>query len=207
MVLDKGTPMTAKVAIAGFVIAVNRDCLQRMVHIKLDRAWTYSLFKRMGSVQRKPTTSESKITCWLQNTKERSTSHSSSNGGDSSCTNTELGSDSWDRVLVCPITIIDYGQKGNEKRGDGGTEWKTTNFSCFVWKPWEWLSSYLQLVCKGKTNCYHHNQPTHQGQAICSYHTSLSSGWKCTRTQHMCKRITENNGSMKCSVLQGTFDQ
>jgi len=66
MVLDKGTPMTAKVAIAGFVIAVNRDCHSENGaggHIKLDRAWTYSLFKRMGSVQRKPTTSESKITC------------------------------------------------------------------------------------------------------------------------------------------------
>lgn len=95
-------------AIAGFVIAVNRDYLsENGGHIKLDRAWAYLLFKRMGSVQCKPTTSKS--------TKERislSTSHSSSNGGDSSCTNTELGSD---RVQVCLITIIDYGQKGSEK--------------------------------------------------------------------------------------------
>ena len=66
MVRSKGTPITAKVAIAaakGFVTAVNKDYLsENGGHIKLDRAWAYSLFKRMGFVQCKPTTSKSKIT-------------------------------------------------------------------------------------------------------------------------------------------------
>jgi len=65
VVCGKRTSITAKVAIAaatGFVAAVNKSYLsENSGHIKLDRAWAYSLFKRMGFVQRKPTTSKGKI--------------------------------------------------------------------------------------------------------------------------------------------------
>ena len=60
-----GGPVTAGIAIAaarGLVLAENRNKLfEYGGHIKLNRSWAYSLFGRMGLVQRKPTTSKSRV--------------------------------------------------------------------------------------------------------------------------------------------------
>ena len=60
-----GGPVIVGIAIAaarGLVLAENRNKLfEYGGHIKLDRLWAYSLFGRMGLVQRKPTTSKSKV--------------------------------------------------------------------------------------------------------------------------------------------------
>ena len=60
-----GGPVTAGIAIAaarGLVLAENRNKLfEHDGHIKLDRSWAYSMFGRMGLVQRKPITSKSKV--------------------------------------------------------------------------------------------------------------------------------------------------
>ena len=60
-----GGAVTAGIAIAaarGLVLAENRNKLfEYGDHIKLDRSWAYALFSRMGFVQRKPTTSKSRV--------------------------------------------------------------------------------------------------------------------------------------------------
>ena len=60
-----GGPVTAGIAIAaarGLALAENRNKLfEYGGHIKLDRLWAYSLIGRMGLVQRKPTTSKSRV--------------------------------------------------------------------------------------------------------------------------------------------------
>ena len=57
--------MTAGIAIAaarGLLLAKNKNKLfEYRSHIKLNRPWVYTLFSRMGFVQRKPTTSKSKM--------------------------------------------------------------------------------------------------------------------------------------------------
>jgi len=57
--------VTAGIAIAaarGLLLAENRHRLfVHGGHIKLNRHWAYSLFKRMGFVQRKSTTAKSKF--------------------------------------------------------------------------------------------------------------------------------------------------
>ena len=59
-----GGPLTARIAIAaarGLLLADNRNKLVEYGgHIELNRHWAYSLYKRMGFVQRKPTTSKGK---------------------------------------------------------------------------------------------------------------------------------------------------
>lgn len=59
-----GGPLTARIAIAaarGLILADNRNKLVEYGgHIELNRHWAYSLYKRMGFVQRKPTTSKGK---------------------------------------------------------------------------------------------------------------------------------------------------
>jgi len=63
-VQSSGGPVTARIAMAaakGLLLARNRHTLAEYGgHIKLNRAWAYSLFKRMNFVPRKPTTSKSK---------------------------------------------------------------------------------------------------------------------------------------------------
>lgn len=57
--------MTADIAIAaarGLIMVENRNKLfEYGGHIKLNRSWAYALFGRMGLVQRKPTTSKSRM--------------------------------------------------------------------------------------------------------------------------------------------------
>ena len=57
--------MTAGIAIAaarGLILAENKNKLfEYGGHIKFNRSWAYGLFGRMGLVQRKPTTSKSRI--------------------------------------------------------------------------------------------------------------------------------------------------
>ena len=59
-----GGPLTARIAIAaarGLLLADNPNKLVKNGgHIELNRHWAYSLYKRMGFVQRKPTTSKGK---------------------------------------------------------------------------------------------------------------------------------------------------
>jgi len=61
---SNGGPVTARIAIAaarGLLHAENQHKLVKYGgHIKLNRHWAYSLFKRMNFVPRKPTTSKSK---------------------------------------------------------------------------------------------------------------------------------------------------
>ena len=60
-----GGAVTAGIAIAaarGLIMVENRNKLfEYGGHIKLNRSWAYSLFGRMGLVQRKPTTSKSRM--------------------------------------------------------------------------------------------------------------------------------------------------
>ena len=60
-----GGPVTAGIAIAaarGLLLVENKSKLfEYGGHIKLNRSWAYALFNRMGMIQRKPTTSKSKM--------------------------------------------------------------------------------------------------------------------------------------------------
>ena len=60
-----GGPATAGIAIAaarGLLLVENKSKLfEYGGHIKLNRSWAYALFNRMGMIQRKPTTSKSKM--------------------------------------------------------------------------------------------------------------------------------------------------
>ena len=61
---NNGSPLTAAVAIGaarGLLLAENRNKLAEFGgHIDLNRHWAYSLYKRMGFVQRKATTAKGK---------------------------------------------------------------------------------------------------------------------------------------------------
>ena len=62
---EDGGPVTAEIAIAaarGLLLAEHKNRLVEYGgHIKLNKHWAYGLFKRMGFVQRKPTTAKSKL--------------------------------------------------------------------------------------------------------------------------------------------------
>ena len=60
-----GGPVTAGIAIAaarGLLLVENKSKLfEYGGHIKQNRSWAYALFNRIGMIQRKPTTSKSKM--------------------------------------------------------------------------------------------------------------------------------------------------